>query len=42
MTQTNEYEGVLRCDHCGQTFLVNDGDMIKIDHFADCPGDDDD
>lgn len=30
--------GRLRCDHCGQTFVVEDGDIITIDHFRDCPG----
>lgn len=30
--------GRLRCDHCGQTFLLSDGEMIHIDHFDDCEG----
>jgi len=33
-----EKEGRLRCDHCGQTFLVTDGELITIDHFQNCEG----
>jgi len=31
-------EGRLRCVHCGQTFLLADGERITIDHFEDCEG----
>ena len=31
-------EGRLECQHCGQTFLVEDGQRITIDHFENCPG----
>jgi len=31
-------EGRLRCDHCGQVFLVSDGQQITIDHFKNCGG----
>jgi len=31
-------EGKLKCAHCGQTFLVSDGETVVIDHFTDCPG----
>jgi len=37
MTETGK-EGVLRCEHCGQTFLVTDGELITIDHFQNCEG----
>lgn len=33
-------EGRLRCDHCGQTFYVHDGQHIKIDHFENCEASD--
>lgn len=29
-------EGRLRCDHCGQVFVVHDGQHITIDHFENC------
>lgn len=31
-------DGKLRCEHCGQTFLVADGQRITIDHFGNCDG----
>lgn len=31
-------EGKLQCVHCGQTFLVEDGETIRINHFKRCPG----
>lgn len=31
-------EGRLQCVHCGQEFLVQDGQRITIDHFGNCTG----
>lgn len=31
-------KGRLECTHCGQTFIAEDGQVVKIDHFKTCPG----
>lgn len=34
-------EGKLQCVHCGQKFLLSDGEHVTINHFRTCTGLDD-